>query len=63
LLGGLLIFLSFLQEEHDEIEEQYLKEKAELEAKYQTKYAPLYEKVRRFDGIPVLNCIGQDFRS
>lgn len=34
-----------VQEEHDELEEQYLKEKAELEAKYNAKYAPLYEKV------------------
>jgi len=34
-----------LQSEHDELESKFLEERAQLEAKYQKLYEPLYTKV------------------
>ncbi|KAI3849846.1 hypothetical protein MKW98_026760 [Papaver atlanticum] len=39
--------LTEIQTKHDEIEANFFKERAELEAKYQKMYEPLY--IRRFD--------------
>ncbi|KAK9803911.1 hypothetical protein WJX72_004179 [[Myrmecia] bisecta] len=44
LIQARIEFLRDLQSQHDEVEEQFLQEKAELEAKYRKLYEPLYAK-------------------
>lgn len=38
-------FFQYLQSQHDELETKFLEERAQLEAKYQKLYEPLYTKV------------------
>jgi hypothetical protein len=40
-----LIWFFNLQSEHDELETKFLEERAQLQAKYQKLYEPLYTKV------------------
>jgi hypothetical protein len=40
-----LIWFFNLQSEHDELETKYFEERAQLQAKYQKLYEPLYTKV------------------